>query len=93
MAQNNDEQAPVPNMAAQWLRDAIDKGLTGDKVPAADPAASPLGTDDEAAGTRPSMDVAPEGAVPKTQRIPEGQEKGDDAYMKGDYGVRKNVTD
>lgn len=33
------------------LRDAIDDGLAGDKVPAYDPAAAPLGTDEEAAGT------------------------------------------
>jgi hypothetical protein len=36
------------------LRDDIDRGLTGDKVRAIDPAAAPLGTDDEAAGTPPS---------------------------------------
>jgi len=35
------------------LRD-IDRGLTGDKIPAQDPAAAPLGTDDEAAGMPPS---------------------------------------
>jgi len=39
---------------AQELRDAIDSGLTGDKVAFPDPAASPLGTDDEAAGTSDS---------------------------------------
>lgn len=33
------------------LRGDIDRGLTGDKVAAEDPAAAPLGTDDEAAGT------------------------------------------
>lgn len=32
------------------LRADIDRGLGGDKVHAADPAAAPLGTDDEAAG-------------------------------------------
>ncbi|MBX6374593.1 MAG: hypothetical protein IRZ13_10215 [Acetobacteraceae bacterium] len=32
------------------LRQDIDSGATGDKVPALDPAASPVGTDDEAAG-------------------------------------------
>jgi hypothetical protein len=34
----------------EQLRIAIDRGLTGDKVDAADPAAAPLGTDDEAGG-------------------------------------------
>ncbi|WP_323717948.1 hypothetical protein [Paracoccus aminovorans] len=33
------------------LRDDIDAGRTGDKVGFPDPAAAPLGTDDEAAGT------------------------------------------
>ncbi|MDQ0347484.1 hypothetical protein [Ancylobacter vacuolatus] len=32
------------------LRGAIDAGRTRDKVPFSDPAAAPLGTDDEAAG-------------------------------------------
>ena len=36
---------------AQELEGAIDRGHTGDKVAFFDPAASPLGTDDEAAGT------------------------------------------
>jgi hypothetical protein len=35
------------------LRNAIDSGMTGDKVDASDPAAAPLGTDDEAAGVQP----------------------------------------
>jgi hypothetical protein len=36
---------------AAKLRADIDSGRTGDKVPAADPAAALLGTDEEAAGT------------------------------------------
>lgn len=32
------------------LRTAIDRGAAGDKIPFPDPAAAPLGTDDEAAG-------------------------------------------
>ncbi|MGE5616001.1 MAG: hypothetical protein ACM3X5_03725 [Bacillota bacterium] len=39
---------------AAQLRDAIDRGRTGSKVPYPDPAAAPLGTDDEAAGTPPT---------------------------------------
>lgn len=38
------------------LRDAIDRGRTGSKVPYEDPSAAPLGTDDEAAGTPPTPD-------------------------------------
>ena len=36
------------------LRHAIDSGRTGDKVNFPDPAAAPLGSDDEAAGTPPT---------------------------------------
>jgi hypothetical protein len=36
------------------LRHDIDRGATSDKMPFPDPAASPLGTDDEAGGTPPS---------------------------------------
>ena len=49
------------------LRGDIDAGRTGDKVPFSDPAAAPLGTDDEAAGhpatsERRAMAVGPVGA-------------------------------
>jgi hypothetical protein len=50
---------PPPNMAAQHLRRDIDSGRTGDKIPVEDPAAAPLGTDDEAAGTRPTESAPP----------------------------------
>ena len=38
--------------ALNWkqVRDRIDSGAIGEKVPASDPATAPLGTDDEAAG-------------------------------------------
>lgn len=39
---------------AAHLHDAIDTKRTGDKVAFPDPAAVPLGTDDEAAGSPPS---------------------------------------
>jgi hypothetical protein len=39
------------------LRDDIDHGRTGDKIDALDPAVSPLGTDEEAAGTPPDPRV------------------------------------
>jgi hypothetical protein len=50
---------PPPDPAARGgatvaqLRQDIDSGATGDKVPVLDPATSPLGTDDEAAGAPP----------------------------------------
>jgi hypothetical protein len=43
-----------PRSTSAQLRDDIDSGRTGDKVPWSDPAAAPLGTDEEAAGTPPS---------------------------------------
>lgn len=39
---------------AEQLRDAIDRGVTGEKVAGGDPAAAPLGSDDEAAGAPPT---------------------------------------
>jgi hypothetical protein len=38
------------------LRAEIDSGRSGDKVAASDPAAAPLGTDDEAGGNPPTRD-------------------------------------
>jgi hypothetical protein len=82
MPPTEDDQTPVqkPNMAAEDLRQAIDRGDTGEKIPAADPAAAPLGTDDEAAGTRPSAELAPAKPVPPWQRAPKGHEKGGDTF-------------
>lgn len=42
---------PTADPNASQLKEAIDRGEAGDKVPFSDPAAAPLGTDDEAAGT------------------------------------------
>lgn len=39
--------------SAARTRETIDGGCTGDKVPGFDPAAAPLGTDAESAGTPP----------------------------------------
>jgi len=46
-------RAGSPGSTSAQLRDDIDRGRTGDKVDWADPAAAPLGTDDEAAGCAP----------------------------------------
>ncbi|RUT29253.1 hypothetical protein EMQ25_14080 [Arsenicitalea aurantiaca] len=55
------------------LRDHIDKGGSSDKVAYPDPAAAPLGTDDEAAGKSPSreerrMAAGAEIAAPQVRR-------------------------
>ena len=44
------------------LKQAIDSGHTRDKVPAFDPGAAPLGTDEEAAGTTLTQSVTPPAA-------------------------------
>ncbi|MFU8815379.1 MAG: hypothetical protein ACNA7W_08530 [Pseudomonadales bacterium] len=44
-----------PPANASQLRAEIDRGHTGDKVAAADPAVAPLGTDDECAGQQPTQ--------------------------------------
>lgn len=49
-----DERTPADNWAQ--VRDRIDRGETGDKIPAEDPAASPLGTDAEAGGAGTGAD-------------------------------------
>src|SRR5215203_5869126 len=41
----------TPIETTEQLRIAIDQGRAGDKVDVTDPAAAPLGTDDEAGGT------------------------------------------
>lgn len=53
-----DDRRRAPNVTQ--LRDKIDRGRAGDKVPVLDPATAPLGTDAEAGGSRPepSIDVA-----------------------------------
>ncbi|MBN8873181.1 MAG: hypothetical protein J0H67_10125 [Rhodospirillales bacterium] len=44
------------------LRADIDSGRTGDKVGVSDPAAAPLGADDEAAGVPPSKEAVRQAA-------------------------------
>ena len=62
--------------AASRLKAAIDRGLTGDKVPGFDPAAAPLGTDAETAGAPPGTAEPP---------LPEGA-RADPAGLAADPG-------
>ncbi|HEY1340953.1 MAG TPA: hypothetical protein VGF59_25750 [Bryobacteraceae bacterium] len=50
---------PLPDQHAttDQLRHDIDRGRTGDKVDFPDPAAAPLGTDEEAAGSSPGAET------------------------------------
>ena len=69
-----------PPQTADDVRMDIDRGVTGDKVPGSDPAAPPLGTDADAAGTPPtrreidlearSRTVLPHTGAPRTHRAP-----------------------
>jgi hypothetical protein len=68
---------PKPN--SDQLRDRIDRGKGGDKVPYADPAAAPLGTDDEAAGTSPSANDVERAMHAEIGRRSAHQAKGDEA--------------
>jgi hypothetical protein len=52
------------------LRDDIQSGRTGEKVGGFDPAASPLGTDDEAGGTPPSPEVIEHARMQETAGKP-----------------------
>jgi hypothetical protein len=52
------------------LRKDIDRGRTGDKVDWPDPAAAPLGTDDEAGGTPPSRDAVAQARAAELRRQP-----------------------
>lgn len=49
------------DVPAHRMRGGHDAGAYGDKVAAPDPALSPLGTDDEAAGTTPAAAPPPPG--------------------------------
>jgi hypothetical protein len=49
-----DPPPPSERPTSAMLKGDIDSGATGDKMPVFDPGLSPLGTDDEAAGTPPS---------------------------------------
>jgi hypothetical protein len=56
------------------LRAEIDSGRTGDKVATIDPAAAPLGTDDEAAGTPPTLDAV---ALARRHELKYAHDRGD----------------
>lgn len=51
-----EDRVPPAGYTSDRLRHDIDRGGAADKVPFMDPAAAPLGTDDEAAGTPPSAE-------------------------------------
>jgi hypothetical protein len=56
-----------PGATVAQLRQDIDSGATGEKVAMLDPAMSPLGTDDEAAGAPPTPEMVQ--AVREAERV------------------------
>ncbi|GLK73966.1 hypothetical protein KHC23_00970 [Ancylobacter dichloromethanicus] len=72
---------------ANRLRDDIDAGSTRDKVAFSDPAAAPLGTDDEAAGGAPAAEriVLGAGTAPRASAPGSGTDERGRAY--DDKGV------
>ncbi len=63
MSQDSHPSSKDRGAAAERLRADIDSGKTGDKVAASDPAAAPLGTDEEAGGV-----TTPAEALEKARR-------------------------
>lgn len=68
--------ADEPPTAAQ-LRHEIDRGAGADKVSYPDPAAAPLGTDDEAAGTPPTPEQLGTAAGEERRVLPEPPRRSD----------------
>jgi len=82
--------APVEDNAANtaMLKADINSGRTGDKNEVFDPGLSPLGTDDEAAGTPPTSAQVMQARIQETKRRWRwGTRKGSAAHDKGDSGV------
>jgi len=69
------------------LRHDIDRGRGGDKVDVIDPAAAPLGTDNEAAGTPPPADAVAEAYHHEIAATPASSERKD-----SDHAVAIYVT-
>lgn len=61
------------------LRKEIDRGQTGDKAPGTDPAAAPLGTDDEASGHPPTREQRAMEAEALRRAAPKRPSAGGDA--------------
>lgn len=72
----NDKPSDNTRLHADDLRQAIDSGHTGDKVAAPDPAAVPLGTDDETAGQAPSHDQVQRALERERRDLEPGSAKG-----------------
>ncbi|WP_102108276.1 hypothetical protein [Oceaniglobus roseus] len=81
MASSSDDGSG-PARAAQ-LRERIDRGGAGDKVSVSDPAAAPLGTDDEAAGTPPTMEQVERAARLETRAAMDDEKRTPEELQSG----------
>jgi hypothetical protein len=77
------QQSPRRNRPnAEQLRHSIDRGRTRDKLPMHDPAAAPLGTDEEAGGTPPTPEqVAAAAQLEMAQRVLRGDTRTSNAVI------------
>lgn len=64
---------PRRGATVEQLRAVIDRGETGEKTPFPDPATAPLGTDDEAAGTRHDPQVTAQMIKTEVEKAPPPQ--------------------
>jgi hypothetical protein len=71
--------ARTPPPTVDQLRKEIDRGQTADKTPGVDPAAAPLGTDDEAGGRPPSPEQRAMEAEAQRREAPQRPTAGADA--------------
>lgn len=78
-----EQEPPQEAAGAARLRESIDRGGSGDKVAFMDPAAAPLGTDAEAAGTPPTAAQVSMAMQEETGRAPEADRKPGPADMQG----------
>ena len=73
------------NPTTAKLRHDIDRGRGGDKVDVVDPAAAPLGTDDEAAGTPASPGAVAQAYADEIGSAPVTSEKRDSDHAVAIY--------
>lgn len=72
------------------LRGDIDAGRTGDKVAGFDPAAAPLGTDSEAAGTPPTRGEVLQARSAERQRPDSAEKNGAQPELQPDASMRRS---
>lgn len=77
---------------ADELRTRIDAGETADKVNHPDPAAAPLGTDAEAAGTPTDPAAMRRTATKETARTPLAEERPDPNRMQADSARNRLIA-